>query len=43
MRICEIKRATNETRIEMKLNLDGTGKFEGNSGIGFFDPTCLTL
>jgi imidazoleglycerol-phosphate dehydratase len=37
MRICEIKRSTKETKIEMKLNLDGTGKFKGSSGIGFFD------
>ncbi|MDR0398706.1 MAG: imidazoleglycerol-phosphate dehydratase HisB [Endomicrobium sp.] len=37
MRICEIKRSTKETKIEMKLNLDGTGEFKGSSGIGFFD------
>ncbi|MDR1086638.1 MAG: imidazoleglycerol-phosphate dehydratase HisB [Endomicrobium sp.] len=37
MRTGEIKRGTKETKIEMKLNLDATGKFDGNSGIGFFD------
>ncbi|MDR1663260.1 MAG: imidazoleglycerol-phosphate dehydratase HisB [Endomicrobium sp.] len=37
MRICDIKRNTKETKIEIKLNLDGTGEFKGSSGIGFFD------
>ncbi|MDR1122556.1 MAG: imidazoleglycerol-phosphate dehydratase HisB [Endomicrobium sp.] len=37
MRICEIKRSTKETKIEIKLNLDGVGEFKGSSGIGFFD------
>jgi imidazoleglycerol-phosphate dehydratase len=37
MRICEIKRSTKETKIEIKLNLDGTGEFKGSSGIDSFD------
>jgi imidazoleglycerol-phosphate dehydratase len=43
MRICEIKRNTKETEIEMKLNLDGSGEFKGSSGIGFFDHMLNVL
>lgn len=32
-----IKRETKETRIELHLNLDGTGEIKGSSGVGFFD------
>ncbi len=37
MRFTEIKRETKETQIQLKLNIDGTGTFDGTSGIGFFD------
>ena len=37
MRIGKMDRATHETQIEVGLNLDGTGKAEVTSGIGFFD------
>ena len=37
MRKAEIKRKTNETDIILGLNLDGTGKYDVNTGIGFFD------
>jgi len=30
-------RHTKETQIDIRLNLDGTGKFEANTGLGFFD------
>jgi imidazoleglycerol-phosphate dehydratase len=43
MRICEIKRNTKETKIEIKLNLDGAGEFKGSSGIGFFDHMLNVL
>lgn len=37
MRVTEMKRETNETQIQLKLNIDGSGQFSGSSGIGFFD------
>ena len=37
MRVAEIKRKTAETDIYVKLNLDGTGECDIDSGIGFFD------
>jgi imidazoleglycerol-phosphate dehydratase len=37
MRRAEISRKTSETDIEIDLALDGSGKREMNTGIGFFD------
>ena len=37
MRIGKINRATNETRVDVEINLDGGGKVEINSGVGFFN------
>ncbi len=37
MRSAEITRKTSETEICLRLNLDGTGQFSGDSGIGFLD------
>ncbi|MBE6905684.1 MAG: imidazoleglycerol-phosphate dehydratase HisB [Ruminococcaceae bacterium] len=37
MRECTIRRDTKETDITLSVNLDGTGRFSGSSGIGFFD------
>lgn len=37
MRIAENIRKTKETEISVKVNLDGTGKYKINSGIGFLD------
>ena len=31
-----VERNTKETKIAIKLNLDGTGKASLNTGIGFF-------
>ena len=42
MRTAEIYRKTAETEIALKLNLDGTGKSEIESGVGFLDH-MLTL
>lgn len=36
-RTATIKRTTNETDIELTLNLDGTGVADVETGIGFFD------
>ena len=36
-RVAEYKRKTDETDIYVKINLDGTGKAEVDTGIGFFD------
>ncbi|MCX7766831.1 MAG: imidazoleglycerol-phosphate dehydratase, partial [Candidatus Sumerlaeia bacterium] len=36
-RMAEVKRTTKETSIEVKINLDGTGKFEGAVGLPFFE------
>ena len=36
-RVITIARNTKETQIQLTLNLDGSGKFEVQSGIGFFD------
>ncbi len=37
MRTAEIYRKTNETEITISLNLDGSGKAEIDTGVGFFD------
>ncbi len=36
-RTARIERATKETRIEVEVNLDGTGVYEISTGIGFLD------
>jgi imidazoleglycerol-phosphate dehydratase len=41
-RSAEIKRVTNETKIAVKLNVDGGGKSDVKTGIAFFDH-MLTL
>ncbi|MBJ13569.1 MAG: imidazoleglycerol-phosphate dehydratase [Candidatus Marinimicrobia bacterium] len=37
MRISEIKRNTSETKINLKINLDGTGKASSDTGLPFLD------
>lgn len=41
-RVAEISRKTAETKIELSLNLDGTGVANVDTGVGFFDH-MLTL
>jgi len=36
-RIAEIKRTTRETDISIEINIDGSGKSDISTGIGFFD------
>lgn len=36
-RTAQLKRDTNETQIEVVLSLDGSGKGEIDTGVGFFD------
>ena len=36
-RSASIERNTNETKIKLTLNLDGNGKTNIHTGIGFFD------
>ena len=43
MRTAEISRQTNETQIIVKLDLEGTGKHERSTGIGFLDHMLTHL
>jgi imidazoleglycerol-phosphate dehydratase len=43
MRIAEISRTTNETQIQIELDLDGTGKHEVSTGVGFLDHVLTHL
>jgi len=42
-RMADINRKTNETAIEISLNLDGAGDADISSGIGFFDHMLLQI
>lgn len=37
MRKASIERKTNETRVSVEIDLDGTGAFDIRTGVGFFD------
>ena len=37
MRKSSIQRNTKETKIKVSINLDGNGKYQVKTGIGFFD------
>ena len=36
-RVADVARNTAETRVRVKVNLDGTGQSRLSTGIGFFD------
>lgn len=42
-RVASITRVTRETEIKLELNLDGTGKADINSGIGFLDHLLMSF
>src|SRR5699024_3373144 len=42
MRNASVKRETKETKVDLKLKIDGEGDSEINTGVGFFDH-MLTL
>jgi imidazoleglycerol-phosphate dehydratase len=37
LRTASVKRDTKETQIQVEINLDGTGKYDVSTGIGFLD------
>ncbi|WP_197919161.1 imidazoleglycerol-phosphate dehydratase HisB [Thiosulfatihalobacter marinus] len=37
MRTASVTRTTAETRIDVEINLDGTGIYDNQTGVGFFD------
>ena len=41
MRTGQVIRNTKETNIELELNLDGTGKYDISTGVGFFDHMMI--
>lgn len=43
MRTAEISRKTNETDIQIKLDIDGTGKHKISTGVGFLDHMLTHL
>jgi len=43
MRTADISRRTNETQIEIELNLDGAGAHEISTGVGFLDHMLTHL
>ena len=43
MRTADISRQTNETQIQIHLDLDGTGKHEISTGVGFYDHMLTQL
>ncbi len=37
MRKNKITRETNETKVSVSINLDGTGEYSNDTNVGFFD------
>lgn len=43
MREATVERKTKETSVRVRINVDGAGTFDGNTGIGFFDHMLNSL
>ena len=43
LRTAQIRRVTAETKIDLTLNLDGTGTAQVETGVGFFDHMLTHL
>ena len=37
MRLAQVNRKTSETEISVVINLDGSGQYDNQTGVGFFD------
>ena len=42
-RIAKLARTTNESSVEIELNIDGTGKYSVETGNGMFDHMLAQL
>ena len=42
-RVCDLERRTKETEIALRLDLDGSGKVEVDTGLGFLDHVLTAL
>lgn len=42
-RIGEVSRSTSESQVSVKLNLDGTGRSNISTGVGFYDHMLTAL
>lgn len=42
-RVAKVERKTKETQVTVEMNLDGVGKYEIDTGIGFFDHMLTHL
>ncbi len=43
MRMASLERRTGETEVKVELNLDGSGRYQTSTGIGFFDHMLAQL
>ena len=42
-RVAHLERTTNESRVEVNLNIDGTGRVEVSTGVRFFDHMLASM